>query len=224
MLDPDLPEPVRRYFDAAFPDGTVSAAAAVLEMRGHIRIGRWLPFRARQLLAPRLGTVWEATVASVIVGYDRYVGGAGAMEWKLFGMIPLVRASGPDVTRSAAERAAAESVWVPSAVAPGTGVEWAASGSDAISAVIDTDGYDTRVTHSIDSGGRITGTSLRRWGDPDRTGTWSEHVFGGDFSDHRRFGAVTIPSRGRIGWHHGTDRWTDGEFFRFEITSCRWLP
>lgn len=32
-------------------------------MRGRIKIGRWLPFKASQLLAPRLGTVWRATVA-----------------------------------------------------------------------------------------------------------------------------------------------------------------
>lgn len=220
----DLPEPVDRYFDSAFAEGPTTSPAAVIEMRGHIRIGRWLPFRARQLLAPRFGTVWEATVASIIVGSDRYVGGAGAMDWKLFGLIPFVSASGPDVTRSAAERAAAESVWVPSAVAPGTGVEWTASGSDVISAVIDTDGHAVGITHAVDADGRVTSTSMRRWGDPDRTGSWGEHAFGGDFAEQRRFGPVTIPSRGEIGWHHGTDRWSDGAFFRFEITSYRPSP
>jgi hypothetical protein len=32
------------------------------------------------------------------------------------------------------------------------------------------------------------------------------------------FDGVTIPSAGRGGWFHGTDRWSEGEFFRYEFT------
>ena len=35
------------------------------------------------------------------------------------------------------------------------------------------------------------------------------------------FDGVTIPSAGRAGLHFGTDRWDEGMFFRFEITSCQ---
>jgi len=27
-----------------------------------------------------------------------------------------------------------------------------------------------------------------------------------------------IPSAGRAGWFYGTDRWSEGEFFRYEFT------
>ncbi len=33
------------------------------------------------------------------------------------------------------------------------------------------------------------------------------------------FGGVTVPSSGHAGWHHGTDRWPEGIFFRFELTA-----
>jgi hypothetical protein len=217
----DVAEPVRRYFDAAMPDGPVTASAAVLEMRGQIRIGRWLPFTAQQLLAPRLGTVWEATVGHVIVGSDRYVGGTGGMDWKLFGLIPFVHAEGPDVTRSAAERAAGESIWVPYAVAPWTNTRWAAEGPDRITGAFDTDGHEVSVEHRLDRDGRLITSSFLRWGDPDRTGTWGQHPFGVEVSAHRRFGAVCIPAAGEAGWHFGQDRWRGGAFFRFEITSYR---
>ena len=62
-------------------------------------------------------------------------------------------------------------------------------------------------------------SSLLRWGDPDGTGTWGWHPFGGEISGHRTFGGLTIPSAGRLGWHAGTDRWAAGEFFRYEITA-----
>jgi hypothetical protein len=220
----DVPEPVARYFRAALPEDGPLAPAAVLSMRGQIKIGRWLPFRARQLLAPRFGTVWEARVAGVIPGSDRYVAGVGGMSWKLFGLIPLVHAEGRDVTRSAAERAAGESVWVPSSVAPVEGTTWTATGRDVIAADIDTDGHVVRVEHRLDADGRIRSSSFLRWGDPDRTGRWSLHPFGVEVADHRRFGSVDIPSRGEAGWHHGTDRWPDGTFFRFEITGHSLFP
>lgn len=218
----DVAEPVARYFAAALPDGLVAAQAAVLEMRGQIKIGRWLPFRARQLLAPRHGTVWEARVGGVIIGSDRYVAGAGGMTWKLFGLIPFVTAKGSDVTRSAAGRASGESIWVPSAVAPSTGTVWTAISDQRVAADIDTDGHTVRVEHDLDAAGRMVCSSFLRWGDPERTGSWGEHRFGVEVHDHRRFGAVVIPNAGVAGWHFGSDGWPDGMFFRFRITS--WMP
>ena len=35
---------------------------------------------------------------------------------------------------------------------------------------------------------------------------------------YRTFGGLTVPSAGRIGWFYGTDRWSEGEFFRFQLT------
>ena len=62
---------------------------------------------------PLQGTVWRANVARIISGSDRFVDGEGVMDWRLFGRLPVVHASGPDVSRSSAERAAGESIWVP---------------------------------------------------------------------------------------------------------------
>lgn len=33
------------------------------------------------------------------------------------------------------------------------------------------------------------------------------------------FGGVSVPSAGRAGWFYGTDRWPEGEFFRYRITA-----
>jgi hypothetical protein len=45
-----LPSPVRRYLRYAIAEGTPLASTARLHMRGHIKLGRWLPFQAQQLL------------------------------------------------------------------------------------------------------------------------------------------------------------------------------
>lgn len=211
----------RRYLTAAIAPGTPRAAGARLAMRGRIKIGRWLPFRARQLLVPARGTVWIARVAGVITGSDRYLGGRGAMSWKLLGLVPIVRADGPDVSRSTAERAAAESVWVPTAVARSDAV--VDVGVDRVRVTIVVDDHRVDVDHDLDGDGRVTSSSLHRWGDPDRTGTWSELPFGVEVTGHRTFGGVTIPASGRAGWHYGTDRWNDGVFFEYELTDYQLL-
>ena len=66
--------------------------------------------------------------------------------------------------------------------------------------------------------GKLQSVEFNRWGDPDRTGEFGLHPFGGEFSAHATFGGVTIPSVGSLGWHYGTDRWSEGEFFRYRIT------
>jgi hypothetical protein len=47
------------------------------------------------------------------------------------------------------------------------------------------------------------------------------HPFGMEVTAHRTFSGMTIPSTGRAGWHHGTDRWEEGAFLRYEITDVR---
>jgi hypothetical protein len=96
-----LPEPVRRLAQAIAP-GTPLATSARLRMRGRIKVGRWLPFRAHQVLNPHHGFVWTARAAGVIAGSDRHLDGDGGMEWKLAGLLTVAHAQGPDVARSAA--------------------------------------------------------------------------------------------------------------------------
>lgn len=119
-----LPQPVQQHFTTAIAADTPIATSARLRMKGQIKVKRWLPFRARQLLSPHHGFVWSGRAAGVIVGSDRYVDGHGVLDWKIAGLIPVAHADGSDISRSAA---------------------------------------------------------------------------------------------GRVGWFYGTDRWAEGEFFRFEI-------
>jgi hypothetical protein len=213
-----LPEPVQRYLRTAIVPGTALAQTARLRMRGHIKVGRWMPFHAEQTLSPHRGFTWHARVAGVIAGSDRYVDGVGAMRWSLLGL-PLLRAAGADVTRSAAGRLAGETIWLPTALLPRTGTRWTAQGPDQITVTHHLGATTTEVTYRLDAAGHITALAFDRWGDPDSTGTWGWHRFGGDLSGHRTLHGLTVPTTGRVGWHYGTTRWDTGEFFRFQVTS-----
>ena len=36
---------------------------------------------------------------------------------------------------------------------------------------------------------------------------WGWHPFGGDVTEHRTFGGLTVPAAGRIGWFPGSVEW-----------------
>ena len=140
------------------------------------------------------------------------------MHWKLAGLVDVASGDGPDVST---ERRGA--LWCggdPPAHrhAPRSGVTWTAEDDEHITGhhLVGSTPVDVRLT--IDRRGLVRAVVLRRWGDPDRTGTWGWHWFGGTITGHRTFAGLTIPSAGSLGWHAGTDRWSTGEFFRFEIT------
>jgi len=215
----DCPEPVRRYLLHSIAPGTPRLRSVRLDMVGHLKIGRWLPFRAQELLTPHHGFVWRARVAGVIVGSDRFIPGSGGMSWKLAGLIPFVRTSGPDVARSAAGRAGGEALWLPTALLPRFGVAWTAQSTHSIESSFTVDDVPLSVRARIDDTGAIRSLAFDRWGDPDNTGTWGWHLCGGEVTGETCFEGLTIASAGSFGWHYGTNRWPDGEFFRYRITA-----
>lgn len=190
-------------------------------MRGNIKIGRWLPFRAHQILCPHSGFIWSARVAGVITGSDRYRAGVGRMDWKLAGLVSLVHAEGPDTSRSAAGRGGAEAIWLPTALLPRFGVTWTAQDGRHISAEYLIDDTPINLRCTLGTAGEITSLVFDRWGDPTQNGQWDWYPFGGTFTRHRAFNGLRIPSTGRLGWHYGTEEWQAGEFFRYQITDLR---
>jgi hypothetical protein len=220
----DLPEPVQRHLILAIRPGTEITAAVALTMTGALKLSRWLPFRARQVLNPHEGFIWAARVAGLIVGSDRYIDGTGGMDWKLAGLLPIAHEEGPDASKSAAGRGGAEAIWIPTALLPRFGATWSAADDGSHISVCHTVGVTPiESRYTLDSDGRIKSVVFDRWGDPDKSGSFDWHPFGGEITDYRTFDGLTIPSAGKFGWHFGTDRWPEAEFFRYEVTSLRSL-
>ena len=216
----DVPAGARSMLTAAIEPGTPLAAAVRLRMRGAIRLGRWLPFRGSEILAPGRGFLWRATVARVVRGHDRLVDGDASMHWRLAGLLTVAEGHGPDVTRSAAGREAGEAFWLPTALLPSAGTQWLASDDDrqAVARVGTATGEPVDVTYELDAAGHVQSLSLLRWGDPESTGTFGMHSFGGTVTGTATFRGLTVPTRGSVGWHFGEPGWSTGEFFRFEVT------
>jgi hypothetical protein len=228
VLQPDrlarLPEPVRRYLEHAIPRGTPLASAVRLRMHGEIRLRRWFPFTAEQVIRWDRGMIWRATVRMwgvPVRGFDRLVDGQGEMQWKLLGIIPIIKAAGPDITRSAAGRVAGESVWLPSALA-GDAVSWTARDSSHAHASFTVAGEHMELALTIGPNGRLERISFKRWGNPEG-GEFRYADFGCLVENERTFGAYTIPSGLRAGWHFGAEAFESGdEFFRVIIENAQY--
>ena len=112
-----LPEAAQRYLGHAMAAGVPLASAVRLRMHGQIKLKGWYPFSAEQVIRWDRGMIWHAAVqihGIPLRGGDCFLDGQGAMRWKWFDIVPIVNASGPDITRSAAGRVNLESIWLPS--------------------------------------------------------------------------------------------------------------
>jgi uncharacterized protein DUF6544 len=217
-----IPEPARRYLQHAIAHVTPLASAVRLKMHGEIEVGRWLPFTAEQVIHAERGFVWKATAhlagVPVLRGFDRLVADKGEMRWHLFGVIPIIFASGPGITRSAAGRMQAESMWLPS-VFVHAATTWNASDSRHATIMFGARPDAHPIEFEIDETGRLHELRMRRWGNPGG-GPFRFENFGVVMAAERTFGGYTIPSQIRGGWYFGSPRFdSDGEFFRATITT-----
>lgn len=215
----ELPSAARRYLRHAIAPGTPLANAVRLRMHGHIKLERWLPFTAEQVIRRDRGMIWRATarVSGISVsGYDRLVDGEGAMRWKLMGILPVMKASGPDITRSAAGRVIGESMWLPSMLCGNDGA-WHEADSNRLSVRMTVPPESADLQLEIDESGSLRSIKLSRWGNPGDT-PFHYADFGGEIEEEATYDGFTIPSRVRAGWHFGSDRFdSEGEFFRATI-------
>ncbi len=198
-----LPDPARRWLTRAAAPGLPARDTVVLAMHGRIRVGRWCPFTARQVIAARRGYVWAANPRLGPVpmqGYDLYADGAGAMRWRLAGVVPLVTADGADVSRSAAGRLAAEIVLTPAA-ALGPGVRWEPVDAERAVARVTVAGTGAEypVTVEVDPAGALRSVRLPRWGDPAGRG-YAEHEFVVRCAGEHQANGYRLPARFTAGW------------------------
>ena len=225
----DLPAPARRYFQRVLAPGTPLARSVVLTMHGRIGLrpgGDKSPFTARQILFTT-GLLWQAKVGRGlmrITGYDQYAEGEGAMRWSLWGLIPVVHAGGPDITRSAAGRLALEApLWLPSALLPRSWSGWKPRWeeiNDRVARVhVKIGTEELAPVLFITPEGRLERVEMNRWDAKGLTGTpgyvpWVGDQLGGEMT----FGGHTVPTVLRAIAKAGTPQ--ENAFFEAVIDSA----
>lgn len=152
-----------------------------------------------------------------VTGYDRLTPGTGQMRWRLLRLIPVMTASGPDITRSAYGRLASEIALIPPAFGLATWTPGEQPGT--VTASWRLDEHTESAQLRIGENGNLIEVMMNRWGNPGDT-PFSRYPFGVCVETEATFSGITIPSKFRAGWWWGTDRQQEGEFFRAHITSA----
>jgi len=202
---PPLSDAVRALADRLCSDAP-PAALVRLEQRCVMRFrpdGKWKPMTAIHLASARApGFVWEAEVrAGPLLFFrvvDAYVDGRGLLEVRLFGSIPVARATGPDVDRGELLRYLAELPWTPDALRANPALRWSAPGPDTLAVEADVPGQadPARVELTLAGGDVVRAQAERpRTEDDGRPRPWE-----GSFEDHRPFDGRRLPARGEVRW------------------------
>jgi hypothetical protein len=154
-----LPEPARRYFLHAIQPGTRLASRLHWNYSGRMKPGKglpWMTLRAAQILAKERGFVWKARARKgplVVTAADHYLDGEGRMRIALFGLVPVVNATGPDLSKSALARLLIEGCALPSALLPGPHVQIAGIDASRFKVMVSLHGEVTPLTLTVDQEG-----------------------------------------------------------------------
>ena len=204
-----LPVIVQRYLRMALPQGIPSIHTVTLHQQGGMRLkegtSKWLPFTASEVLRVnppefvwrariRMGALMRATVV------DEYRDGIGAIDARLWGVIPLVHpAHDPRLDEGALLRYLAEAVWFPAVLLPSTQLQWQAAGAQSAVALLRDGGVEARLTFHFNASGEVIHVEGLR---PSLEGrTFLSRGWSGLFSDWREFCGMRIPVHGRVFWH-----------------------
>lgn len=142
------------------------------------------------------------------------------MRWRLFGRIPFLGATGPDVSRSALGRAAAELCFVPAA-ALASSVRWEAIDDHRVIACVEANRRTHRVTQTVAASGALERVDVARWGNPDGK-PFHEHRFTAVLDGEVRFDGFTVPAQARAGWWCCSDGCAREEFLRLTINHAEY--
>ncbi|HPQ67938.1 MAG TPA: hypothetical protein PKW95_02340 [bacterium] len=221
----DLPAPAQRYFAYAL-HGSACPRAVGLHMHGEIRPnpkGAWLPFTARQIIAPGRGFAWEASAGRGLprlVGGDYYFNNEACVAFRLWNILPVVRAGGPDIARSARGRLAMESIFLPSSLRHAA---WETLDEHCARCIQQIDGETIAFDLTVDERGVPRHVDMLRWSDQTDDKRFAPVPFGVNIIAMQRFGDWELPALVSVGWHRGEERYATGEFFRARITAAEFF-
>ena len=173
----------------------------VLAQEGEMRLAgdRWWRFRAvQELWAEEVRFCWRARFRLFRVE-DSYAGGDGRLDARLLGLVPIVRARGPELSVGEAYRYLGELPWVPPAWTRNPALEWRELDERTREVAAAVAGARAVVRIELDERGDAVSVSAAARPALEGKGT-VERPWGGAFADYRTLGGLRVPARGEAWW------------------------
>lgn len=117
----DVPRLIEDHVSRGVPDPGAAPRGVRLRQQGEIRLDParpWLPFTAVQTMASfTTAFVWRARVRMAplvpVTVVDAFERGAGRLDARMWGLVPVARGRGERIDRSEVQRYLAELAWCP---------------------------------------------------------------------------------------------------------------
>jgi hypothetical protein len=211
---------VKKYYKASIGKEAEYTHAAQITMTGGFKLGDdWLDLEAEQILFPQKGFVWRASIGSglsVIKGFDFYYNKKGMVNFKIWGIIPVVKLEGNDIDRASIGRLLAESLLVPSAFFAHYGHLMKSVDKETIFVPVELDGEKTGMKIKISPEGLPVEVVIQRWGDVNPGNKFMYTPFGMKFTGYKTIEGNTIPVEMSGGWNYGTEKYMETVKLKFE--------
>jgi len=205
-----LPEPVQRYLANALTEGQPYVRTVRLQQSGEFRLGDamapWKPLRATQHFTVHPpGFIWDAGIEILplvpVRVVDMYKAGKGALCAKILSSVPVADAEpSPELNSGELMRYLAETVWFPTALLPGEGVDWEPIDEQSARATIGHRGTTVSIVFHFNSRNEVERVSAEeRYREVD--GAFEPTPWTGHFSNYQVRDGMLIPLDGEVAWN-----------------------
>lgn len=226
-----LPPLAQQFFEVSIRNGTPLNTVVELTMHGEFSLGdkkepNYLPMKARQLIAPAAGFIWQVKAGKgmmQISGSDAaYPGGSWTRFW-LFGIVPVARFGGTvDHARSSFGRYMGEVIfWSPASLLPSDSVIWTEIDAHTVRVSVTQGDLEQAYDLTIDADGHLEQVRFERWSNANDDKTYRFQPFGGYLSDFQDFNGFLLPTSVTAGNHFGTDEYFP--FFKVKVDSIKFI-
>jgi hypothetical protein len=204
---PDIPEPVKRYYNAVSGSHVPEVRSAVIWGKAKLRInGIWMPVRFKAYNLPGqaflryLEVTWFGK--TIIKVSDSYMNGEGVM--KIEGLINM-NETGEKIYQGQNLAMWGETVFMPSVVIADNRVRWEAVDDEAARLVIPYGKKNDSLLYKFDmKTGLITNVSAQRYrGQEDKKTPWFI-----EFTEWKTFHSVKIPVQFAVIWKDEESPWS----------------
>jgi hypothetical protein len=219
---------VQRYLARTLEPGGLVPQQVRLTQVGEMCLrpgGRALRFSAvEELAVEEIAFSWRARIGIVpgvsLRVLDRYEAGEGLLEVRLWGLLPVTRARGADVSAGEALRYLAELPWVPHAMLANQQLEWRELDAQTVEVGTTVGATKVAMRLELDTAGDIVGASCdarpRIEGEKTVPTPWA-----GRFAEYAEVGGLRVPTQGEVRWELPDGPFT---YWRGTITSLELDP
>lgn len=193
-----LPEPVKRYFKYAIPEGKKYISYLRLKHHGSFKTGvgkDWVNIEGEQYFtAQPPGFVWIGKTKK-FKAIDLYIENTGNLSVYLLGFLRVINQTGKTVDQAELLRWMGESVWMPTNLLPDAQKEWTAIDENSAKLTFTHNGQSVYYIVYFNKAGQITKMETKRYMEEGRLEKWE-----GRLSNYTEREGVKIPQTIEASW------------------------